>query len=329
MRAMLVRENNLDLSVMRLEEVELAPPGDGEVQVKIRAASTQFPDILMIQKKYQYQPPLPYIPGSEYAGDIVGLGAGVTGWKIGDAVVAGMISGGGFAEYVNVTQGSLRRKPTPLSYAQACSFRSAYLTAQVALIRRGNLQRGETLLVHGAAGGVGLAAVEVGKMLGATVIGTGSSDEKLAVVKKYGADHVINYGRDFKRGFREQVKELTGGNGADVIYDPVGGDVFDESIRCINWEGRLLVIGFTSGRIPTAPVNMPLIKGFSIVGVRAGEQGRRNPQQGRDNIAMVDGWAEDGKINPYVCAELPLERAHEALQMIQDRAVVGRVVVVM
>lgn len=327
MRAMMVRENSLDLSAMRLEDVTLPPPGEYEVRVRIRAASTQFPDILMIQKKYQYQPPLPYIPGTEFSGDVIALGAGVTKWKIGDAVVGGMISGGGFAEEVNVAETVLRRKPMPFTYGQACSFRSAYLTAQVSLIRRGELQPGETLLVHGAAGGVGLAAVEVGKMLGATVIGTGSTDEKLAIVTKYGADHVINYGRDFKSGFREKVKELTGGLGADVIYDPVGGDVFDESIRCINWGGRLLVIGFTSGRIPSAPVNMPLIKGFSIVGVRAGEYGRRDPQRGRENIAMIDQWAEDGKINPYVCAEVPLERAHDALRMIQDRTVVGRVVV--
>ncbi|MSP43156.1 MAG: NADPH:quinone oxidoreductase family protein [Alphaproteobacteria bacterium] len=329
MRAMMVRENSMEMSAMRLEEVELPPPGAKEVRVRIRAASTQFPDILMIQKKYQHQPPLPYIPGTEFAGDVSALGEGVTQWKIGDAVVGGVLNGGGFAEEVNIHEGALRPKPGPLSYGQACSFRSAYLTAQVSLIRRGELQAGETLLVHGAAGGVGLAAVEVGKMLGATVIGAGSSDSKLEIVKKYGADHVINYGADFKRGFREKVKELTGGNGADVIYDPVGGDVFDESIRCINWGGRLLVVGFASGRIPSAPVNMPLIKGFSIVGVRAGEYGRKDPQKGRENIALVDKWAEDGVIRPYVCAEVPLERAHEALAMIQDRTVVGRVVVVM
>ncbi|HBC55356.1 MAG TPA: NADPH:quinone oxidoreductase [Alphaproteobacteria bacterium] len=329
MRAMVVHENNEDISVMRLEEVELPPPGEREVRVRVRAASTQFPDILMIQKKYQYQPELPYIPGTEFAGDIIDVGPGVSDWKVGDAVVAGMLGGGGLAEEVNVHEGALRRKPTPLTYGQACSFRSAYLTAQVALIRRADLQAGETLLVHGAAGGVGLAAVEVGKMLGATVIATGSSDEKLKIVEKYGADHLINYGTDFKNGFRLKVKELTDQNGADVIYDPVGGDVFDESIRCIAWNGRLLVIGFTSGRIPQAPVNMPLIKGFSIVGVRAGEYGRRDPEKGRENIAMVDQWAEEGKINPYVCAEIPLENAHEALRMIQNREVVGRVVVVM
>ena len=324
---MVVNENSEDLSIMRLQDVELGPPAEDEVQIAIRAASTQFPDILMIQKKYQYQPELPYIPGSEYAGDVISVGSKVSKWKVGDAVVGGSLDGGGFAERINAPEGQLRPKPAPLSYGQACSFRSAYLTAQVSLIRRANIQPGETLLVHGAAGGVGLAAVEVGKMLGATVIATGSSDKKLDVVRQYGADHVINYGTDYKAGFRLKVKELTDQAGADVIYDPVGGDVFDESIRCIAWNGRLLVIGFASGRIPQAPVNMPLIKGFSIVGVRAGEFGRREPEKGRENVGMVDGWAEDGKIKPYVCAEIPLADAHEALRMIQNREVVGRVVV--
>ena len=330
MRAMVVNENSEDISVMRLQEVELPDPTGREVRVRIRAASVQFPDILMIQKKYQYQPPLPYIPGTEFSGDVVAIGPEVTQWKIGDAVITGrMGKGGGYAEEINIPEQALQPKPTPLSYGQACSFRSAYLTAQVSLIRRGNLQPGETLLVHGAAGGVGLAAVEVGKMLGATVIGTGSTDKKLDIVTQYGADHVINYGADFKKGFRLKVKELTDQQGADVIYDPVGGDVFDESIRCIAWGGRLLVIGFTSGRIPQAPVNMPLIKGFSIVGVRAGEYGVRDPEKGRENMKMVDDWAEQGKINPYVCAEVPLEDAHQALKLIQNREVIGRVVLVM
>ncbi|PCI44552.1 MAG: NADPH:quinone oxidoreductase [Moraxellaceae bacterium] len=330
MRAMVVNENSEDISVMRLEEVKLPPLDKNQVRVKIRAAATQFPDILMIQEKYQYKPPLPYIPGTEFAGDVIGVGSEVSQWKVGDAVVTGLsLNGGGYAEEINVHERVLYRKPTPLSYSQACSYRSAYLTAQVSLICRANLQAGETLLVHGSAGGVGLAAVEVGKLLGAKVIGTASSDKKLEIVKEYGADHIINYGTDFKKGFRLKVKELTDQQGADVIYDPVGGDVFDESIRCIAWNGRLLVIGFTSGRIPTAPVNMPLIKGFSIVGVRAGEYGRRDKVKGRENIAMVDDWAEQGKINPFVHAEIPLENAHEALRMIQNREVIGRVVLVM
>ena len=228
MRAMVVNETSEDISVMRLQEMELPSPGENEVRVRIRAASVQFPDILMIQNKYQYKPPLPYIPGTEFAGDVTEIGSKVTKWKVGDAIITGrMGKGGGYAEEINISENALQPKPTPLSYGQACSFRSAYLTAQVSLIRRGNLQPGETLLVHGAAGGVGLAAVEVGKMLGATVIGTGSTDKKLDIVTEYGADHVINYGADFKKGFRLKVKEFTDQQGADVIFDPVGGDVFD------------------------------------------------------------------------------------------------------
>ncbi len=184
---------------------------------------------------------------------------------------------------------------------------------------------GETLLVHGSAGGVGLAAVELGKLLGATVIATGSSDDKLAIVKARGADHVINVAQ----GFREKVKELTGGRGADVVYDPVGGDVFDESVRCIAWSGRFLIIGFASGRIPNLPVNMALIKGFSLIGVRAGEFGRRDPQAGRESIEAIDRLAAEGRIDPYVCAVFPLERAVEAMRMLENRQVVGKVVITM
>ena len=196
-------------------------------------------------------------------------------------------------------------------------------------LRRAGLPRpsakGETLLVHGASGGVGVAAVGMGKLRGATVIATSASDEKLKVVKARGADHVLNV----TRGFREEVKALTEGRGGDVIYDPVGGDVFDESVRCIAWNGRLLIIGFTSGRIPTVSVNMPLIKGFSVVGVRAGEYGRRDPQAGRANIEAVDRLAAEGKIKPHICARLPLERAVDAMRMLQERKVVGKVVIEM
>ena len=195
----------------------------------------------------------------------------------------------------------------------------------MALVCRGNLQPGETLLVHGATGGVGLAAVDIGKLLGATVIATSASSEKLKVVKSRGADHVLN----LTGGFREQVKELTGGGGADVIYDPVGGDVFDESVRCIAWNGRLLIIGFAGGRIPSLPVNMPLIKGFSVIGVRAGEYGRRDPAAGRANIEAIMRLAADGKIRPHICARFPLERAVDALRMLQNREAIGKVVIEM
>ena len=212
-----------------------------------------------------------------------------------------------------------------MGFVKAAAYPAAYLTAYVALAVRGHLKAGETLLVHGSSGGVGLAAVEVGKLLGATVIATSASDEKLKTVKARGADHVLNV----SAGFKDRVKELTNGRGADVIYDPVGGDVFDESVRCIAWNGRLLVIGFTSGRIPTVPVNMPLIKGFSVVGVRAGEYGRRDPEAGRKNIETIDQWAADGKIDPHVCATFPLENAVDAMKLLQTRQAVGKVVITM
>jgi len=216
----------------------------------------------------------------------------------------------------------LRRIPEDTDFATAASFTTAYLTAYVALVRRGELLSGETLLVHGAAGGVGLAAVDLGHVFGARVIATASSEEKRSFLKSYGADHVLP-----SQGFREQVKELTQGRGADVIYDPVGGDVFDESVRCIAFGGRLLIIGFTSGRIPTIPVNMPLIKGFSVVGVRAGEYGRKNPEKGRENIAAIDRLLADGKIHPHIGARFPLGRAIDAMRMLQDRTIIGKAVI--
>jgi NADPH2:quinone reductase len=218
-----------------------------------------------------------------------------------------------------------------MSYAKAASFQTAYLTAYVALVPRGQLQPGETLLVHGATGGVGLAAVDLGKVLGATVIATGGTDEKLAIVKSRGADHVINYTLPDGRlgGFRERVKELTDGRGADVVYDPVGGDVFDESMRCVNWNARLLTIGFTSGRWPMAPVNLILIKQLSVIGVRAGEYGRREPEKGEQVRRALFELAQSGRIDPYICASFPLEHAVDAMRMLTDRKVVGKVVVTM
>ena len=237
----------------------------------------------------------------------------------------GGVGPGGFAEEANVAAEACRPIPGTMDFAEAAAYPAAYLTAYVALVCRSHLQPGETLLVHGSTGGVGLAAVEMGKLLGATVIATSASDEKLKIVKSRGADHVLNV----TQGFREKVKELTGGRGADVIYDPVGGDVFDESVRCIAWNGRLLIIGFTSGRIPTVSVNMPLIKGFSVIGVRAGEYGRRDPEAGKANLAAIARLAEEGKIAPYICARFPLERAVDALRMLQERKVVGKVVIEM
>lgn len=324
MRTMRVHQLSDDISVLQLDEVELPPPDPGEIRVALKACSINFPDILMVQGKYQFKPALPFAPGMEGAGVVAAVGEGVTKFKPGDRVVAGLRTGG-FAEEANVSAEACRAIPGNMDFAQAAAYPAAYLTAYVALVCRGHLQKGETLLVHGSTGGVGLAAVEMGKLLGATVIATSASDEKLKAVKARGADHVLNV----TRGFREQVKELTGGRGADVIYDPVGGDVFDESTRCIAWNGRLLIIGFTSGRIPTVSVNMPLIKGFSVIGVRAGEYGRRDPEAGKANIEAVDRLAAEGKIKPHICARFPLERAVDAMRMLQNREAVGKVVIEM
>jgi NADPH2:quinone reductase len=284
----------------------------------------------MIQGKYQFKPPLPFAPGGEFAGDVCAVGSDVTRFKIGDRVMAGTRYGG-FAEVVNCPDSAVKMIPGNLAYDKAASYSTAYLTAYVALTIRGNLQKGETLLVHGATGGVGMAAVDLGKHLGATVIATGGTDEKLAVVKERGADHVINYtlADGSLGGFRDRVKELTDGNGGDVIFDPVGGSVFDESMRCINWGGRILSIGFTSGVWPKAAVNHILIKQISVIGVRAGEIGRRDPALGNRTREAIYTLLEEGSIEPYVCAGFPLEKAVDALKMLENRKVIGKVVVTM
>ena len=260
-----------DLSKTNLGEFKLDSFQDNSVQIKIKAASLNFPDLLMTQGKYQNRPNLPFALGMEGAGIVEKAGSGVSSFKEGDEVMFGGWGHGAIAESIILPESLVSLKPKSLNFSEAASFKTASLTAYVGLIRRGNLKDGETLLVHGASGGVGMAAVELGKLYGAKVIATGTSYEKLKVVKSWGADHVINTMKNEKTSFREEVKDLTDGKGADIIYDPVGGDVFDESIRCINWGGRILVIGFSAGRISNLPVNYPLIKGFSVIGVRAGE----------------------------------------------------------
>lgn len=322
MRAFVCREITEDWSGSSLQTIATPQARSGEALVKVKATGVNFPDLLMCQGKYQLKPDLPFSPGMEIAGEIVAFGDGDTGgFRIGDQVCGGTRIGG-FAEYARVPLSGLRKKPAALDMAQAAAYGAAYLTAYVALVRRGHLQKGETLLVHGAAGGVGLAAVDMGLILGATVIATASSDEKRAFLKDYGAHHVLESG-----GFREAVKELTAGRGADVIYDPVGGDVFDESVRCIAFDGRLLVIGFTSGRIPNVSVNMPLIKGFSVVGVRAGEYGRQFPERGRENGEAIWKMADAGEIRPHIYARVPLDRVKDAFTMLSSRKVIGKVVV--
>ena len=322
MRALVCHDISNDFSGVSVTDLPLPKPRSGEVRLRVRAASLNFPDLLLCQGKYQLKLDPPFTPGMDTSGEIDAIGEGVSNFDVGDAVVAGMRFGG-LSEYVCVPAEGLRKKPTHMSFAEAASYQVAYLTAYVALVRRGNLQAGETLLVHGASGGVGMAAVDIGKLLGATVIATGGSDKKLERVKAQGADHVINT----EGGFREEVKALTQGLGADVIYDPVGGDVFDESIRCINFDGRLLVIGFTSGRIASVPSNMPLIKGFSVVGVRAGEYGRKFPEKGEENLNTIWQWAEEGKTRPYVHSELPLSETLEGFRLLENRQVIGKLVI--
>lgn len=315
-----VAELSDDLSSVKLADGPTPEPSTGQVRVRIKAIALNYPDILMVKGGYQHKPALPYTPGMEGAGVIDAVGDGVEDWQVGDEVILGGL--GLMAEQVVVPAASLRRKPAALSFEEAAGLTTIYLTAYVSLVRRGDLAKGETLLVHGAGGGVGIAAVELGAHLGATVIATASSEEKRALAKAKGATHVLPV-----EGFREKVKELTGGKGADVIYDPVGSPVFEESMRCIAWGGRLLIIGFAGGTIPKVSVNLPLIKGFSIIGVRAGEYGRRDPAKGAENIAALMQLAEEGAIKPPIGASFPLERARDAMLVLDNREALGKVVV--
>ncbi len=323
MRALVVETLAEDYAGCVLRDIAAPAPLAGEVLVRVRAASINFPDLLMTRGAYQHKPPLPFIPGLELAGEIAAVGEDVSAWKIGEAVVGGARSGG-FAEYAVAAAATLRRVPPRLSLSAAAACGAAYLTAYVSLARRAQAKPGEWVLVHGAAGGVGLASVDMAKTLGCRVIAASASDAKLAVVAdEYAPDAVVNSAP----GFRERVKAITGGQGADIIIDPVGGDVFDESVRCIAFNGRLLVVGFASGRIPSITANMPLIKGFSVIGVRAGEYGRRLPEEGRENLDAVWRMAAEGEIRPRVHVELPLEAWREAFDMLADRKVIGKVVI--
>ena len=322
MRALQVRELLPDHAGAGLVDLPVPGPGACEVRVRVRAAAVNFPDLLMTRGGYQLKPDLPFVSGLEFSGEVDAVGAGVTDWRVGDAVVGGNRFGA-MAEYTVVPAWALRSKPEAMSWEEAAAYPVAYLTAYVALVRCARVDPGEWVLVHGAAGGVGLATVDLAKALGARVIAAASSAEKReAITRLYAPEAVIAA----EPGFRDEVKALTGGKGADVIFDPVGGDVFDESTRCIAFGGRLLVIGFASGRIPEVSVNMPLIKGFSVVGVRAGEYGRRFPERGAENVAAIDALATAGRIRPHVYAVLDLADWREAFAMLEKREAVGKVV---
>jgi NADPH2:quinone reductase len=309
---------------LRLETFASAPLKPGGVRVAIHAAGINFPDILMAAGEYQLKPELPFTPGMEAAGEVVEVADAAEGVAIGDKVIV-KLRHGGYASEAVVTPAQITPLPSTFDFAEGATFLAAHGTAYHGLIDRGQLKSGETLLVHGAGGGVGLAAVEMGKMLGATVIAAASSEEKLAVAQARGADHLVLYSRE---PFRDAVKRLTDGRGVDVVYDPVGGEIFENSLRCIAWGARLLVIGFTGG-IGLARTNLLLIKGASVLGVRAGEAVRKNPALGEIRQKKLLEWAEAGKIRPNVSHRLPLEDYAQAMRLLIDRKAIGRVALMM
>ncbi|WP_122502904.1 NADPH:quinone oxidoreductase family protein [Pseudomonas viridiflava] len=310
-------------STLVLEDIPAPDVKKNEILLDIHAAGVNFPDTLIIEGKYQFKPPFPFSPGGEAAGVISAVGENVTHLKPGDRVMA-LTGWGSFAEQVAVPNYNVLPIPESMDFTIAAAFSMTYGTSMHALKQRANLQPGETLLVLGASGGVGLAAVEIGKALGARVIAAASSAEKLEVAKNAGADELINY---TDTSLKDEIKRLTNGNGADVIYDPVGGDLFDQAIRAIAWNGRLLVVGFASGRIPELPVNLALLKGASVVGVFWGSFAQRQPQDNAANFKQLFAWFEEGKLKPLVSQVYPLERAGEAIDAWGGRRAVGKVVV--
>jgi len=317
MRAWRVHELGDPSKVLSLDEVETPTPGEGQVLVKVRAAALNFFDNLMIQGVYQEKPPLPFTPGSEICGEIVETGQRVLGSTAGGP--------GGFAEYALMDADAAWPVPDGMSDEKAASLYITYQTGHVGLHRRAHLRAGEWLLVHAGAGGVGSAAIQLGKAAGARVIATAGGPEKVAVCRQLGADHVIDYGSE---DFVAVVKEVTGGHGADVIYDPVGGDVFDKSRKCIAFEGRIVVVGFTSGRIPEAPANHLLVKNYSVVGLHWGLYRKYDPAVFGMVHEQLTRLVDEGHVDPLVGETLPLDQAPQALAKLADRGTVGKVVLV-
>ena len=324
-RAWICSELSDNFSGLRLEPQTTLPCTSGEVRVRVHAAALNFPDLLMTQGKYQHRPPLPFIAGKECAGEVLETGDGVAWPAIGDAVCFGAHAGA-FTEELVAPASSLRPLPQGFSMAEGAAYSVTALTAWVSLVRRGALQAGETLLVHGASGGTGLAAVQLGRHLGATVIATGSSAQKLQAARAEGAAHTLVVAPG-AQGLSDAVKALTGGRGADVVFDPVGGDLFDASVHCTAWGGRLLVVGFASGRIASVPSNLPLIKGFAVIGVRAGEYGRRDPERGVQNRQAVETLAAQGLFRPHIGTRFAFEDVPEAYRALAARRVAGKIVI--
>jgi len=315
-------ENPTGVEALQWKELPTPEPQAGQVRVAIRAASLNFPDLLIVQNKYQMKPPLPFVPGSEYAGTVDAVGTGVKHLKVGDAVAA-FGGTGGFATHAVVDAALVMPLPPGFAFDDAAAFILTYATTHHALVDRGQLRAGETLLVLGAAGGVGTAAIQIGKVLGARVIAASSSDEKGELCRSIGADETINYATG---NIRDRLKELTGGKGPDVVYDPVGGDLAEPVFRSIAWRGRYLVIGFAQGGIPALPLNLALLKGASIVGVFWGEFARREPKANAAGLAELARWYAEGKVKPVIDRTLPMRELPAAYERMGSRTVRGKLV---
>lgn len=322
MRALLCKEWGPP-EALTVENLPDPVAGSGEVVIEVRAAGVNFPDVLVVQNKYQYKPQLPFSPGNDMAGIVAAVGEGVTDIRVGDRVIASYLHGA-FATHAVVPAKAVMPMPEGLDFDVAAGFLMTYGTSYHALVDRAQLLAGETLLVLGAAGGVGLAAVEIGHALGARVIACASSDDKLAACRQSGADVLINYTQP---DFRDQVKQATGGRGADVIYDAVGGDFSEAAFRSIAWKGRHLIVGFASGTIPKIPMNLPLLKNASIAGVFWGEFKVREREANAKNFEQVVAWIREGKIKPYISRRYRLDEAAQALCDMGSRKVIGKVVI--
>jgi NADPH:quinone reductase len=317
-------ENPVGVDSLQWKELPTPTPKAGEVLIETKAASLNFPDLLIVQNKYQFKPALPFVPGSEYAGVIAAVGEGVTRLMPGQSVAC--LSGtGGFGTHAIAPAALCMPLPPGFSHVDAAAFIMIYATSHHALIDRGQLKAGETVLVLGAAGGVGTSAIQIAKIMGARVIAAASTDEKCKLCTSIGADATINYGRD---NLRESIKALTDGKGPDVIYDPVGGDFAEPAFRSIAWRGRYLVVGFASGPIPSLPLNLTLLKGASLVGVFWGDFSRREPKANAAMMAELARWYGEGKIKPVIDSTMPMAELKAAYARMGSRAVMGKLVMV-
>ncbi len=317
-------ENPVGVQALKWTELPTPTPGADEVLIRIQAASLNFPDLLIVQNKYQMKPALPFVPGSEYAGVIDAVGSDVKHLKVGQTVAC--LSGtGGFATHT-LAPAKLCLPLTPsFNAVDAAAFIMIYATSYHALVDRAELQAGETVLILGAAGGVGSSAIQIAKAVGAKVIAAASTDEKCALCRQLGADEVINYTNG---DFREQIKALTQGKGPDVIYDPVGGEFSEPAFRSIAWRGRYLVVGFAAGPIPALPWNLALLKGASIVGVFWGDFAKREPQKNAEMMVTLTDWYEHKKIKPFIDSTMPMDQLMQAYERMNSRAVQGKLVMV-